>query len=104
MLHQSRDVAGALFPKPKSAIQNSKGTAIEGKNMAFEAVGAKLKGARESLAAVVELYENEISSIRSVVKYGIDAVLILVPLIGMTYFLFYPEAFNAFMAWLYRVL
>jgi hypothetical protein len=93
-----------FIPEIEKCYSDSKGTAIEGKNMAFEAVGAKLKGARESLAAVVELYENEISSIRPVVKYGIDAMLILVPLIGMTYFLFYPEAFNAFVAWLYRVL
>jgi hypothetical protein len=34
------------------------------------------------------------------VRYTIDALLILVPLLGMTYFLFDPEAFNAFLAWL----
>jgi hypothetical protein len=38
------------------------------------------------------------------IRYGIDAVLILVPLLGMTYFLFNPAAFNAFTAWLARVL
>jgi hypothetical protein len=52
----------------------------------------------------VELYEHEIPSIRPIVKYGLDASLILIPLIGMTYFLFYPEAFNVLTAWLYRVL
>jgi hypothetical protein len=35
---------------------------------------------------------------------GIDALLILIPLLGMTYFLFDPEAFNAFLAWLARIL
>jgi hypothetical protein len=38
------------------------------------------------------------------IKYGIDALLVAVPLFGMTYFLFDPEAFNAFTAWLVRVL
>ena len=38
------------------------------------------------------------------IKYGIDALLIVVPLFGMTYFLFDPEAFNAVTAWLMRVL
>jgi hypothetical protein len=38
------------------------------------------------------------------IKYGIDALLIAVLLLGMTYFLFDPEAFNAFTAWLVRVL
>ena len=38
------------------------------------------------------------------VRHGIDALLILVPLLVMTYFLFYPAAFNAFTAWLARVL
>jgi hypothetical protein len=38
------------------------------------------------------------------IKYGIDALLVAVPLLGMTYFLFDPEAFNAFTAWLVRVL
>jgi hypothetical protein len=37
------------------------------------------------------------------IRYGIDALLILVPLLGMTYFLFDPAAFNAFTAWLMRV-
>jgi hypothetical protein len=41
---------------------------------------------------------------RSPIKYGIDALLIGVPLLGTTYFLFDPEAFNAFTAWLTRVL
>ena len=38
------------------------------------------------------------------IKYGIDALLIAVLLLGMTYFLFDPEAFNAVTAWLMRVL
>jgi hypothetical protein len=38
------------------------------------------------------------------IRYGIDALLILVPLLAMTYFLFDPAAFNAFTAWLARVL
>jgi hypothetical protein len=104
VLHPSRGLAGALFPETEKCYSEFQGDGNEGKNMAFEAVGAKLKGARESLAAVVELYENEISSIRPIIKYGIDALLILVPLAGMTYFLFYPAAFNAFTAWLYRIL
>jgi hypothetical protein len=33
-----------------------------------------------------------------------EALLIAVPLLGTTYFLFDPEAFNAFTAWLTRVL
>jgi len=32
------------------------------------------------------------------IKYGIDALLIVVPLLGITYFLFDPDAFNAFTA------
>jgi hypothetical protein len=31
---------------------------------------------------------------RSAIKYGIDALLIAVPLLGTTYFLFDPEAFK----------
>jgi hypothetical protein len=42
--------------------------------------------------------------VRPAIRYGIDALLILVPLLGMTYFLFDPEAFNAFLAWLARIL
>jgi hypothetical protein len=38
------------------------------------------------------------------IRYGIDALLILGPLLVMTYFLFDPAAFNAFTAWLARVL
>jgi hypothetical protein len=37
-------------------------------------------------------------------RYTLDALLIVVPLIVMTYFLFDPAAFNAFTAWLARVL
>jgi len=42
--------------------------------------------------------------LRLAIRYGIDALLILIPLLGMTYFLFDPEAFNAFLAWLARIL
>jgi hypothetical protein len=42
--------------------------------------------------------------VRSAIKYGIYALLIAVSLFGMTYFLFDPEAFNAFAAWLIRAL
>jgi len=38
------------------------------------------------------------------IRYGIEALLILIPLLLMTYFLFYPDAFNACLAWLARVL
>jgi hypothetical protein len=41
---------------------------------------------------------------RPAIRYGIDALVIVVPLLGMTFFLFDPEAFNAFTAWLMRVL
>lgn len=34
------------------------------------------------------------------VRYCIDALLILVPLLGSLYFLFEPDAFNAALAWL----
>jgi hypothetical protein len=37
------------------------------------------------------------------IKHAIDTLAIAVPLLGMTYFLFDPEAFNAFTAWLMRV-
>jgi hypothetical protein len=42
--------------------------------------------------------------VRTAVRYGIEALLILVPLSGLTYFLFDPDAFNAFLAWLAKVL
>jgi hypothetical protein len=38
------------------------------------------------------------------IKYTIDALLIFVPLFGMMYFLFDLTAFNAFLAWLMRIL
>ena len=47
--------------------------------------------------------QNE-PKLRPAIKYGIDALLVAVPLLGMTYFLFEPEAFNAVTAWLMRVL
>jgi hypothetical protein len=42
--------------------------------------------------------------LRPAIRYGIDAVLILAPLLGMTYLLFNPAAFNAWLAWLARML
>ena len=47
--------------------------------------------------------QNE-PKLRPAIRYGIDALLVVVPLLGMTYFLFDPEAFNAFTAWLMGVL
>jgi hypothetical protein len=41
---------------------------------------------------------------RQIIKYAIDAVLVIAPLSGILYFLFDPEAFNAFLDWLMRVL
>jgi hypothetical protein len=41
---------------------------------------------------------------RTIVKYAIDLLMIFVPLAGVMYFLFNPSAFNAFTAWLVRVL
>jgi hypothetical protein len=38
------------------------------------------------------------------VRHTVDILLITVPLFVMTYFLFDPVAFNAFTAWLARVL
>jgi hypothetical protein len=53
--------------------------------------------------APTSILQNE-RKLRSAIKYGIDALLIAVPLLGMTYFLFDPEAFNAFTAWLIHAL
>jgi hypothetical protein len=39
---------------------------------------------------------------RTVAKYTLDALLIFVPLAVVIYFLFDPDAFNAFLAWLVR--
>jgi hypothetical protein len=41
---------------------------------------------------------------RPAIRYGIEALLILIPLLVMTYFLFYPDAFNMCLAWLAKVL
>jgi len=38
------------------------------------------------------------------VRYTVDMLLVGVPLLVMTYFLFDPAAFNAFTAWLARTL
>jgi hypothetical protein len=40
----------------------------------------------------------------TIAKYAIDALLIFAPLSGVMYFLFNPDAFNAFLAWLVGVL
>jgi hypothetical protein len=41
---------------------------------------------------------------RRIIKYAIEALLIFAPLAAVLYFLFNPDAFNAFSAWLVRVL
>ena len=41
---------------------------------------------------------------RQIIKYAIDIVLVVAPLSGILYFLFDPDAFNAFLNWLMRVL
>ena len=43
-------------------------------------------------------------AVRTIAKYAVDALLIFAPLSGVTYFLFNPDAFNAFLAWLVGVL
>ena len=40
---------------------------------------------------------------RQIIKYVIDIVLVIAPLAGILYFLFDPDAFNAFLDWLMRV-
>jgi hypothetical protein len=41
---------------------------------------------------------------RQIAKYTLDALLIFAPLSGVIYFLFDPDAFNAFLNWLVRIL
>ena len=41
---------------------------------------------------------------RQIIKYVIDDLLVVAPLAGILYFLFDPDAFNAFLDWLMRVL
>jgi hypothetical protein len=41
---------------------------------------------------------------RQIIKYAIDCILVFAPLGGILYFLFEPDAFNAFLDWLVRVL
>jgi hypothetical protein len=36
---------------------------------------------------------------RKIAKYTFDALLVLVPLVIVIYFLAYPDAFNAFLNW-----
>ena len=38
------------------------------------------------------------------VRYTLEILAIAVPLAGMTYFLFDPDAFNAFLNWLLKTL
>jgi hypothetical protein len=39
-----------------------------------------------------------------IVRYSLEILAIAVPLAAMTYFLFDPDAFNAFLDWLLRTL
>lgn len=39
-----------------------------------------------------------------IVRYSLEILAIAVPLAGMTYFLFDPDAFNAFLDWLLKTL
>ena len=41
---------------------------------------------------------------RKTIRHSLEVLAIVVPLAVMTYFLFDPDAFNAFLAWLMRVL
>jgi hypothetical protein len=41
---------------------------------------------------------------RQIIKYVIDSLLVIVPLAAILYFLFDPDAFNAFLDWLMRAL
>jgi hypothetical protein len=41
---------------------------------------------------------------RKIVRHSLEVLAIVAPLAGMTYFLFNPDAFNAFLDWLLRVL
>lgn len=41
---------------------------------------------------------------RQIIKYAIDIVLVVAPLSGILYFLFDPDAFNAFLDWIVRAL
>jgi hypothetical protein len=41
---------------------------------------------------------------RKAARYGLEILAIAAPLAAMTYFLFDPDAFNAFMDWLIGVL
>jgi hypothetical protein len=49
-------------------------------------------------------YSAAMPATRTIVKYAVDMVLIFAPLSAAIYFLFDPDAFNAFLAWLVRVL
>jgi hypothetical protein len=40
----------------------------------------------------------------TIARYSLDAALVLAPLLAVIYFLFDPDAFNAFLDWLMRVL
>ena len=49
-------------------------------------------------------YSGAMPPPRQIIKYAIDIVLVVAPLSGILYFLFDPDAFNAFLDWLMRVL
>ena len=38
--------------------------------------------------------------VRKLVRYSVEALLIFVPIGAITYFLWYPEAFDAFLNWM----
>jgi hypothetical protein len=46
---------------------------------------------------------SRVHSAKTVIKHTIDGALILVPLVVMTYFLLRPDAFNAFLAYVFRI-
>jgi hypothetical protein len=66
--------------------------------------GARLAISLHSFARFQSAFTALANPLPPAIRYGIDALLILVPLVVMTYFLFDPAAFNAFTAWLARVL
>jgi hypothetical protein len=59
--------------------------------------------ALDRLAAWILGYAN-MPNARKAVRYSLEILAIAAPLAAMTYFLFDPDAFNAFMDWLIRVL
>jgi hypothetical protein len=45
-----------------------------------------------------------VPDVRKAVRYTLDILAIAIPLAAMTYFLFDPDAFNAFLVWLLKTL